>query len=348
MRRLLACIPLLTAFTIGLAAVPAHADKITMGSDLKAGATTVEAHGQDTAFWQTAVRGATPAMPEDGQIISVTVKGTVNSEPGAADPANLIHFQSLTPQDGGKMQVWLSSAGFYLPIDQPNAVTTFKPANLCIKQGGYLAFNDIGGFEWGGSLTAPLDPAHYHNGAPFQIFGRVSGSTTARYSASDRTNNGDILDPYIGTDQGKANGAVNRGEELLMQYVVATGVDRSEPCGGPRRHPDGTLVAPKVHQLRVAGGGTQRPYVTKDRRFSVGVYCESPDSGCVGSASLLNKGRSLQDVPSVQVGAQASSRVTLRLPSALFRKLDRTGSLVVDLVLKSQFGTVTTKLNLKR
>src|SRR3954454_8791346 len=147
MRRLLACIPLLTAFTIGLAAVPAHADKVTMGSDPKAGAKTVEAHGQDTAFWQTAVRGAMHAMPEDGQIISVTIKGTVNSEPGAADPANLIHFQSLTPQGGGKMQVWLSSAGFSLPIDHPGAVTTFSPENLCVKKGGYVAFNDIGGFE---------------------------------------------------------------------------------------------------------------------------------------------------------------------------------------------------------
>ena len=345
---MLACIPLLTAMTTGLVAVPAHADKITMGSDLKAKATKVEAHGQDTAFWPTSVRGKSPAMPEDGQIISVTIKGTVNKEPGAADPANLIHFQSLVPQDGSKVQVWLSSQGFYLPIGQPNAVTTFKPENLCVKKGGYLAFNDIGGFEWGGSLTAPLDPAHYHNGAPFQIFAPASGSTTARYSASDQTNNGDILDPYIGTDPGKPNGSVNRGQELLMRYVVATGMDRSEPCGGPRRHPDGTLVAPKVHQLRVAGGGTQRPYVTHDHRFTVGVYCESPDSGCVGSASLLRGGKALQDVPAVEVGPQSSSRIELRLPAALYRKLDRTHSLVVNLVLKSQFGTVTTKLNLKR
>src|SRR4051812_10178461 len=96
----------------GLAAVPAHADKITLGSDLKANATKIEAHGQDTAFWQTSVRGKAPTFPDDGQIISVTVKGTVLKEPGAADPANLIHFQSLTPEAGGRTRVWLSSQGF--------------------------------------------------------------------------------------------------------------------------------------------------------------------------------------------------------------------------------------------
>src|SRR4051794_17711699 len=345
MRRTLGISTLLFA---ALASAPANADKLTMGSDLKANATKIEAHGQDTAFWQTSVRGKAPTIPEDGQIISVTVKGTVLREPGAASPANLIHFQTLSPEGGGRMRVWLSSQGFYLPVDQPNAVTTFEPENLCVKQGGSLAFNDIGGFKWGGAHDAPLDEAHYWNGAPFQIFAPVTGSITSRFSAGDQTNNGDLLDPSVGTDPGKPNGAVTRGQELLMRYVVATGMDRSEPCGGPRRHPDGTLVAPKVRQLRVAGGGTQRPYVTKDQRFSVGVYCESPDDGCVGSATLLRAGKALQAVPALSVAAQTSSRVDLRLTKALFNELDRKHSLLVELVLKTQFGSVTTRLNLKR
>src|SRR3954451_13894549 len=130
MRRVIATLPLLLA----LVAAPAHADKITLGSDLKANASRIEAHGQDTAFWQSAVRGTAPAMPEDGQIVSVTVKGTVLKEAGAADPANLVHIQSLVPEAGGRMRVWLSSQGFYLPVDQPNAVTTFTPENLCVKK----------------------------------------------------------------------------------------------------------------------------------------------------------------------------------------------------------------------
>jgi hypothetical protein len=348
MRRFLGCTTLIAAGLAGLAAVPAHGAKITMGSDLKANATKIEAHGQDSAFWQTSVRGKKQKFPADGQVIAVTVKGTVLTEEGAAPPANLIHFQSLLPENGVKKRVWLSSQGFYLPIDQPNAVTTFEPENLCVKKGGSLAFNDIGGFKWGGSLDAPLDDAPYLHGAPFQIFAPVTGSVTPRYSASDKTNNGDLLNPLVGHDPGAPNGSINRGQELLMRYVVATGRDRSEPCGGPRRHPDGTLVAPKVRELRVAGQGLQRPYVTKDKRFTVGLYCESPDEGCDGTAELLRKGRPLLAVPGVSVGAQSSSRLPLKLTPDLFRQLDKTGSLLVELKLKSQWGTKITKLLLKR
>ena len=344
-QRYLASLFALTA----LAALPSAAlgAQITLGSDLNGDATIVEAQGQDTALWPVSVRGSAPVAPEDGQVVSVKVKGTVLSEKGAAPPANLVHFQTLTP-DGSAMRVYLSSQGFYLPIDQPNTVTTFEPENLCIKKGGLVAFNDIGGFQWGGSLDAPLDPRHYLRGAPFQILGSVPGSVTARYSADARTKNGDLLDPGVGTDPGGPNGAVTQDRELLMQYVIATGDDRSQPCGGPARHPDGTLVAPKVRQLRVAGAGTQRPYVTKDRRFGVGLYCESPDSGCTGSAVLVQGKKPLQTLRKLAVDAQHSGRVTFRLPPAPFKTLARRHSLVVKLVLFSQYGTTTATLNLKR
>ena len=334
-----------------LAALPAaaHAATVTLGSDLSADASIIEAQGQDTALWPVSVRGSAPVAPEDGQVLSVTIKGTVLSEKGAAPPANMVHFQTLTPEgSGGAMRVYLSSQDFYLPIDQPNAVTTFKPENLCIKQGGVVDFNDIGGFQWGGSLTAPLDPRHYLRGAQFQILGSVPGSVTARYSAADKTNNGDLLDPSVGTDPGAPNGAVTTDRELLMQYVIATGDDRSQSCGGPARHPDGTLVAPKVRQLRVAGQGLQRPYVTKDRRFGVGLYCESPDSDCTGAAVLVHGKKPLVTLKKLAVAAQRSGRISFRLPPALFKKLAKRHSLVVQLVLYSQYGTTTATLNLKR
>lgn len=339
---------LLLALPLALAA-PANAEKITMGSNLEADATQIVAQGQDTALWPVSVKGDSPAMPEEGQILSVTIKGTVLRERGAANPANLIHFQSLTPEgDRGAMRVWLTSQDFYLPIDEPNAITTFEPENLCVKKGGTVAFNDLGGFMYGGSLTAPLDRDHYHNGAPFQIFAAVRNSVTARYSAHDQTKNGDLLDPLIGTDPGKPNGSINRGQEILMQYVVATGDDRSESCGGPRRHPDGTLVQPKTRELRVAGSGTQRPYVTKNRRFNVGVYCESPDDGCVGSAQLIIADKVRQTRTTVSVGPNQSARLGFRLGKGLFRKLNRAKKLVATLVLTSQWGTVTTPLELHR
>src|SRR4051794_39151088 len=132
--RRLACLSAL-ALTTALPAASADAAKISLGSDLSADATLIEAQGQDTALWPVSVKGAAPLAPEDGQVLSVTVKGTVLSEKGAAPPANMVHFQSLTPEGGaGAMRVYLSSQDFYLPIDQPNAVTTFTPENLCIKR----------------------------------------------------------------------------------------------------------------------------------------------------------------------------------------------------------------------
>lgn len=333
----------------GVLAAPSNAALVTLGSTLSANATQIEAHGQDTAIWPVTIGGQSAALPDDGQIVSVTMKGTVLKEQGAADPANMIHFQSLVPAgSSGKVKVWLTSAAFYLPIDQPNAISTFKPENLCVKRGGFVGFNDIGGFQWGGSLDAPLDPDHYANGAPFQITAPVANSVTNRYSAHGKTLNGDTLDPNAGDDQSRPNGSVDRGQEILMQYVLATGDDRSQSCGGPVRNPDGSLVAPKVHQLRVAGDGTQRPYVTRDRRFNVGLYCESPDAGCRGKADLQRDGKPLQTVTGLNVGAQQSGKVGFRLTKDLFKKLKKAHSLLVDLTLTSQFGSTTTQLNLKR
>src|SRR3954447_4551734 len=126
-------VPTLLALALSaVAATPAHAALTTMGSDLKASASVVESHGQDSAFWPISIQGQDPTFPADGQVVSVKVKGTVYKEKGAADPANMIHFQSLMPAGGdGSRQVWLTSGDFYLPIDSPNAVTSFTPENLC-------------------------------------------------------------------------------------------------------------------------------------------------------------------------------------------------------------------------
>jgi hypothetical protein len=332
-----------------LPAASAHAAKLTLGSDLSAAATQIEAQGQDTAIWSTFVKGVRQVVPADGQVTSVTVKGSALSEAGGAPPATMVHFQSLVPEGrSGAMRVWLSSQAFDLPIDNPGAVTTYIPENLCIMQGGVLGFNDIGGFQWGGSLDAPLDPEHYLNGVPYQIYAPVANSVTARFSYHNGTNNGDVLNPAAGDDPGRANGAVYRGRELLMQYTVATGDDRSEPCGGPRRHPDGTLVAPKVRELRVAGGNQQRPYVTRDRRFNVGVFCESPDAGCSGTAVLSRGKKTIKTVKDIEVGAQTSGKVPFRLGPGLFRTLKKNKSLLVTVTLMSQFGITTTELSLKR
>jgi hypothetical protein len=345
---------LLAALTAAAAfAAPAGAATLTLGSDLKADATITESHGADTIFWPTSIRASSPVMPEDGQIVSVKIKGTVLKEKGAANPATLIHFQSLIPQDNGDMQIWLSSQGFDLPVDQPNTISTFEPENLCVKKGGSVGFNEIGGFMYGGSLTAPLDPKHYLSGAPYQVFGAVRDSITARYTADQGTNNGTTISSSTPNQApGAPVGTTKQGEELLMQYVVATGQDRSEPCGGPRRHPDGTLVdvAPPKSYMKVAssGGKAQRPYVTKDRKFQTGVYCGGP-TDCAGTATFIYKKRTIATA-SFSVPSMKSGRVPMRLSAKDFKTLDKSKFRILtgSYVLTTTFGTFTSPLTLKR
>jgi hypothetical protein len=325
----------------------ARADRITLGSDLSADATITEAHGADTAFWPMTIGGAAFAgAPADGQVLSVKIKGTVLKERGAADPATLIHIQSLEPaaRDGSRV-VYLSSQGFDMPIDKPNTVTTFTPENLCIHKGGTVAFNNIGGFMYGGSLSAPLDQRHYLQGAPFQTFARIPSSSTARYTADNGTKNGATVYPQTVNQQpGAPAGSVNQGQELLMQFVLATGNDRSEPCGGPRRHPDGSLVLPPP-AMHVIGG--QSPYVRKSGQLEPAIYCAGP-STCTGTATIVRKGRSLASA-TFNVKAASSGRIPMRISRRDFNALRRAAGkrLFVTFALDSPLGKFSKKFFIK-
>jgi hypothetical protein len=330
---------------------PASADHLTLGSNLAPDAHVILSQGADTAYWLTNRAGRAVRVPADGQVTVIRIKGAAVSEPGAGPPANMVHFQTLGPADAdGSRKVDLTSAFADMPIDTPGRISTFQPENLCVRKNGAVAFNTIGGFGWNGGDPFdphPIDTTHYQEGTPWQIFGAVDRSTTAWYSKDNGTKNGHVVNPSGGTGAREGYGRVERGTELLMQVVVATGTDRSEACGGPRRHPDGTLVAPKVRELRVAGGPEQRPYVTRDRRFTTGIYCETPGDPCKGRAILRIDGRVVDEVP-VSVKSQSSYRVPMRLPSQDFRQLDRQGFLRVTYILVSQFGRKTDSLSLNR
>jgi hypothetical protein len=342
---------------------PAHADKLTLGSDLQENAASsindkdlIEAHGADTSFWPLIVDGAQFQAPADGQVLSVKVKGTVFKEQGAQDPANLIHFQSLSPAAAdGSRQIELTSQDFYLPIDQPNAITTFEPENLCVKEGGSVAFNNIGGFKFGGSLGAPLDHEHYLSGAPFAVFGLSRASTMARFTSDEGTKNGATVSPNTANQRpGAPVGTTSQGKELLMQVIVATGDDRSQSCGGPRRHPDGTLVEtgpdPSYMKVVTSGGKPQQPYVTKDRKFTTGVYCGGEaNPACAGTATMLI-GKRVIAKANFSVPAMATGKIPMRLNKKDFKKLDKAKSktMKVTLVLTTSFGTYTQALTLKR
>ena len=333
---------------IALAAAPAQAGRITLGSDLKADATLVESHGADTAYWPITIDGRPITVPADGQVVEARVKGAVLKEKGAANPATLIHIQTLDPArpDGSRVG-YLASAGFDMPIDKTDTISVFKPENLCVHRGGAVALNSIGGFMYGGSLSAPLDPDHYHNGAPFQTFAAAPRSSTARYTADAATRNGDPVYTNTPNQQpGRPVGTIIQGRELLMQVVIATGNDRSEPCGGPRRHPDGTLVdtrrPPAMHVI-----SNQSPYVRRSGQLEPAIYGAGP-SDCSGTASLIRQRRTLASAP-FSVKAMSSGRIAMRLRAADFRALRRAPGrrLRVRLSLVSPLGTFGRTLFIK-
>ncbi|MCW2968703.1 MAG: hypothetical protein JWM71_2475 [Solirubrobacteraceae bacterium] len=352
-------LPALLSLPVLFAAAPAHAAQITLGSDLSAPATITETHGTDTAFWPITVAGQSFTIPEDGQVLSVKVKGAVLKQQGAADPATLIHIQSLEPAaTDGSRQVYLSSQGFDMPIAQPgastaaiNQVTTFTPENLCVHKDGAVAFNDIGGFRYGGSLDAPIDPdvTHYPNGAPFQIFAAVPSSTTARFSANDQTKNGDVLSTSTANQNDAAGpvGMINRGEELLMQVVLATGDDRSQSCGGPRRNPDGSLVVhtppPTAMHIR-----DQKAYVSSNRSLAPTAFCPSGVPSCVGTATLTYKGKKIASAKFTAPSAK-TAHIPMKLTPAAYKTMKKAkgSALRVTFTIVTSIGTYTQLITIR-
>ena len=348
MRVLSKLLPALMALPALLAA-PAHADQITMGSDLSAPATITEAQGADTAFWATTIAGQAFTIPTDGQILSVKVKGSVLTDKGGASPATLFHIQSLEPAaaDGSRL-VYLTSQGFDMPVDSPTAVTTYTPENLCVHAGGAVDLNEIGGFEWGGSLTAPLDPRHYGNGTPYEIFGAVRDSATARYTASDQTNNGQTLYPQTANQApGAPAGTTTQGEQLLMQIVLATGDDRSQSCGGPRRHPDGSLVVitPPSTAMHIRD---QKAYVSNNRSLAPAAFCPASVPSCSGTATLTYKGKTIA-ATSFTAPAAKTVHIAMKLAAPTFKavKKARGKALRVVFTITSSLGTFTQPITIR-
>jgi hypothetical protein len=223
-------------------ALPAagYAAVTTLGSDLKKPADTVEAHGADSAFWMPTIDGASGAVPANGQITIVKVKGIVLADPrGRAKPDPMFHVQILHPIGRGRVKVDLTSGAFRVPVGgNPQAVSSFKPINLCVHKGDYVDFNDIGGFEWRWGN---------YGGMPFQVFSRTPLTTTNFYSKNAGTNNGNVFAPA----------ASNQGEELLMQYQLGTGPDAVSICpGGFKEH---AFKGLQVQSRKVSvGGGSAR------------------------------------------------------------------------------------------
>ncbi|MEA2398351.1 MAG: hypothetical protein QOK25_1907 [Thermoleophilaceae bacterium] len=257
----------LAALAVSVAALAApaagQANVTVFGSDLSKPANLVEDHGADAAFWNLAIDGdpGRAVVPADGQITVASVKGTVLADPtGRAKPDPQFHFQVLHPIGGGSVRVDLSSGAFRVPVGgNPQAVSSFRPVNLCVHRGDYVDFNDIGGFEWRWGA---------YGGMPFQVFSRTPASTTAFYTSSNGTNAGSQF-----------GNTPHQGEELLMQTTLATGPDATDICpGGYAQH--------VFTGLRVEPAGQVAKLRTKTRLARIKTLCPGPSyGGCKGVLS---------------------------------------------------------------
>jgi len=234
--------------------------------------------GADTALWNTQLASGAPTAPAGGQVVSVSLEGCARSN-GLA-PLTQIHFQSLSPQPGGGARVELTSQAFEIPVcgsggASGSTVSIYRPTNLCVNQGDYVAFNDEGGF-----VGAQNGPPPYPAGVPYMVIGAVAGSSLDSYIANDGAGNGAVFSP---SETSASDGfATNAGEELMLQATLATGPDATPICPGgtkgvhPIKHhvfPPLTVPTPQLDGMNAHGG------------VQVAVYCHSA-STCTGTITL--------------------------------------------------------------
>ena len=193
---------------------PGHAGVVRIGSNLRRPATLSEARGPDAAFWNVAGAARGNAVPADGQITKLKLKGIAvrSKRRGAPRPRTEFHFQVLHPNGDGSVSVSLSTNPMHLPAGgNPNHVSSYRPRGyLCVKRGDYVDFNDEGGFV----------PGYYPNGVPYKVFASNPRVVSNVFSEDNGTNIGAIF-----------TGSARQGEELLLQAVLATGRNASPVCG---------------------------------------------------------------------------------------------------------------------
>jgi hypothetical protein len=182
-------------------------------------------YGADTALWNVAQAKGLPRAPSSGQARRVRLKGCAVAASGGPAPLRQIHFQDLAPLPGGGARVKLTSQPFDIPVCGQNGasgktVTSYTPINLCMSAGDYAAFNDEGGYV----------ENIYRAGVPYKVLGAVKGSKTDSFLMGNGTGNGAVLSPSVLEPDGGF--ASNKGDELMLQVVFATGSSATHICPG--------------------------------------------------------------------------------------------------------------------
>lgn len=302
----------------------ASGEVLTLGSDLAVPAELAEAHPVDTAYWHAAVAGgASPAMPADGNVSAVRVRGfALSSTPagGSGGGEREVFVQALAPESG---TFRVRSAGTSAPFVMPgrgegdaNTETTFRPDNLCVRSGDRVALSTVGGA--GGNFP---------EGTPLQIFAPRPGAVASRFTKEDGTSNGDL---FTGGER------VERPEtELLMQIVLRTGADASAPCRtsttpAPNPTPTPTPTPGSGEGGSGGDGGSSaaparvpgaRLSVTRTGRASLSVFC-SKSRDCRGALTLTASGTTLGRA-SYTISRGETKTVRVRLRAAGLRLVKR-------------------------
>jgi hypothetical protein len=182
-------------------------------------------YGADTALWNVRLVHGTPHSPATGQVLEVSLEGCAKAASAGPAPLTQIHFQDISPLPGGGAKVNLTSGPFVIPVcgqhrASGSTITTYRPINLCVKKGDYVAFNDEGGYV----------ENVYRSGVPYRVLGRARGSIADSFLKNNGTGNG----AFMSSSQVFANEGfmVNRGEELMLRVQLGTGRDATHICPG--------------------------------------------------------------------------------------------------------------------
>jgi hypothetical protein len=283
--------------------------------------------GADTALWNAQLASGSPAAPDSGQIVSVSLEGCAKS--GGPPPLTQIHFQDLAPQGGGAMKVNVTTQAFDIPVcgqggASGSTITSYQPTNFCAAQGDYVDFNDEGGF-----VASSNGPPPYPSGVPYMVIGSVPGSTMDSFVRNGGVGNGSTFSP---TDTTYHDGFVaNPGEELMLQATLATGPDATPLC------PGGTKGKPDLSSYGAGSWHRNSPLVTLPSQqdgmnahgvVQVAVYCHALSGTCRGTLWLYSRARhgaraALLGKAPFSVGAQHTGKIRVHLGSFAQRLIGR-------------------------
>ena len=272
----------LTALLILPAA--AAADTATFGSSLQGTPTILDdSHLADTLFFNVSPQNSHKS-PISGQILEIRVKGAIVPKGRGKQDLNLFHTQVLRANAGGTYTVDSSSQDLFFPVGgSADEVHTFRPSTQCIKEGQYVDFNHIGG--WDGDMNDG-------RGTRYQIWKRDATSVMNWYEHSDGTNNGTTFTPnqqVLPTGPNLSNpqnGRPYTDRELMMQVVVGNGFDASNLCeGGLQGYEyEGVEVRNTTFTVYDDGIGGVRIGCLSGRGFCEGTARLSVDGAEIGSA----------------------------------------------------------------